>query len=635
MVAYEAPTTQINYRTAAMAVTDPHGSSASVSSAVPVQEWRSHSEGGGIVGNKLAGWPGNMQVLQVPSLAAPKPESLHLYGEGEDESTEFDYSLLHGRKRSKLHDSLPAAAVIQNHPMQLAATSSSLAILLQENGIGEPTPYKSIDSQHSFMSKMGRMLPPVLVSVPSSAPCDPLEEPSPLGLTLKKTPSLLDLIAMQLAHSKSASDASSCEVIDPGFCKSGKIHKCSAPAGNAAPDKLKASNFPASSLKIGTWECVSRYEGDLVTKCYYAKRKLVWEVLDSGLKSKIEIQWSDISAMKAMCPESLPGSLEISVSRPPLFFKETNPQPRKHTLWQATSDFTGGQATTCKWHSLQYPEGVLNKHYEKLLQCDPRLKALVEGTLVIGPSPFFEHSDYMFEGQSAVHLPKTLSHSTYAFEGFNYQPQPLLSPYSFLQGNCKMTGVVPESTADSRLMDMHMSNMSSPSSGLEIQASNEDCNSDSDEYPTKEEFPTSTPFAAVNSNLSPMCYDEDEQKPSLNDFSGSSNVSASNRKILDEIAHILLGDSSTTLSNEQALLLAARMGSMQAVLARDFQTGPVSHPQAEGFVSDEQHSSPRLPNFSVVLDSSFNMVMQCLSMNNSTRNLLMSLPRVASLPQLF
>lgn len=57
----------------------------------------------------------------------------------------------------------------------------------------------------------------------------------------------------------------------------------------------------------------SRYEGDLVAKCYYAKRKLVWEVLDSGLKSKIEIQWSDISAMKATCPDNLPGSLEIEV----------------------------------------------------------------------------------------------------------------------------------------------------------------------------------------------------------------------------------------------------------------------------------------------------------------------------------
>lgn len=48
-------------------------------------------------------------------------------------------------------------------------------------------------------------------------------------------------------------------------------------------------------------------------KCYYAKRKLVWEVLENGLKSKIEIQWSDISAMKASCPENLPGTLEIEV----------------------------------------------------------------------------------------------------------------------------------------------------------------------------------------------------------------------------------------------------------------------------------------------------------------------------------
>ena len=50
-----------------------------------------------------------------------------------------------------------------------------------------------------------------------------------------------------------------------------------------------------------------------MAKFYYAKRKLVWEVLDCGLKSKIEIQWSDISAMKATCPENLPGSLEIEV----------------------------------------------------------------------------------------------------------------------------------------------------------------------------------------------------------------------------------------------------------------------------------------------------------------------------------
>jgi hypothetical protein len=358
------------------------------------------------------------------------------------------------------------------------------------------------------------------------------------------------------------------------------------------------------------------------------------------------------------------------VSRPPLFFKETNPQPRKHTLWQATSDFTGGQATTFKRHSLQFPEGVLNKHYEKLAQCDPHLKALLEGTAVSGSIPLCGHSDSIFEEQSALHLSTPLAH---ALEGLNYQSQTPSCAYSPLQGRCRRTGVIPKTEADSRAMDMHMSDISSPSSVAEIQCSEggiSECdNSDSEDYDTKKEFTSSTPFGTVNPAYSSvMSYDEHELKPSLNDLSGSNNVTASNRIILDEIAQLLLGDSSATFSNEQAILLAARMSSMQAALARDFQTGPGSHPQTEGFVSDvhygyfntnsgrdsgadycqadfgpedfightnEQHSSPRLPKFNSMLDPSFNSVMQCLSRNSSTGDLLLNLPRVASLPQLF
>ncbi|KAI8018722.1 hypothetical protein LOK49_LG04G00610 [Camellia lanceoleosa] len=58
-------------------------------------------------------------------------------------------------------------------------------------------------------------------------------------------------------------------------------------ATSATTDKLKASNFPALLLRIGQWE----------------------------------------------------------LARLPHFFKEMNPQPRKHTLWQATADFTNGQAS--------------------------------------------------------------------------------------------------------------------------------------------------------------------------------------------------------------------------------------------------------------------------------------------------
>ncbi|CAI5484282.1 unnamed protein product [Closterium sp. Yama58-4] len=111
-------------------------------------------------------------------------------------------------------------------------------------------------------------------------------------------------------------------------------------------DKLKASNFPATRMTIGSWERRSKYEGDLVAKCYFAKRKLVWEVLEGGLKSKVEVQWGDIAVLRASTAKGQPGVLEIEVSRPPQFFKEMNPQPRRHTLWQSTPDFTAGQANS-------------------------------------------------------------------------------------------------------------------------------------------------------------------------------------------------------------------------------------------------------------------------------------------------
>lgn len=62
------------------------------------------------------------------------------------------------------------------------------------------------------------------------------------------------------------------------------------------------------------WQYKSKHEGDLVAKCYFAKHKLVWEVLKVGLKSKIEIQWSDITAIKANCPDNGLSTLTVVVN---------------------------------------------------------------------------------------------------------------------------------------------------------------------------------------------------------------------------------------------------------------------------------------------------------------------------------
>ncbi|KAL2465682.1 hypothetical protein Adt_41533 [Abeliophyllum distichum] len=214
----------------------------------------------------------------------------------------------------------------------------------------------------------------------------PLDEPSPLGLQLRKSPSLLDLIQMRLSQENTASLA----VTHSENLNYGRKKDIMGTATLGTNDKLKASNFPASLLRIGNWEYVSRYEGDLVAKCYFAKHKLVWEVLEGGLKSKIEIQWSDIMGLKANCPDDGPGTLTVVLARQPIFFRETDPQPKKHTLWQATSDFTDGQASINRQHFLQCPPGMLNKHYEKLIQCDMRLYILSRQTEVVMESPYFE-----------------------------------------------------------------------------------------------------------------------------------------------------------------------------------------------------------------------------------------------------
>ncbi|KAJ4836527.1 hypothetical protein Tsubulata_041840, partial [Turnera subulata] len=132
-----------------------------------------------------------------------------------------------------------------------------------------------------------------------------LSKLQPLGLQLH-VPSLLNLMEDKQSRPNSGggriSHLSSCsQARDTDF------------VSQPISEKLKASNFAASYLKIGSWEITSKNEGDLVAKCYFAKKKLVWELLKGGLKSKIEIQWSDIIGIRATIRENEQGILELEV----------------------------------------------------------------------------------------------------------------------------------------------------------------------------------------------------------------------------------------------------------------------------------------------------------------------------------
>ncbi|XP_047961714.1 uncharacterized protein LOC125206508 [Salvia hispanica] len=141
-------------------------------------------------------------------------------------------------------------------------------------------------------------------------------------------------------------------------------------------DNLKASNFPITTFTVGNWKMYSNLEGDLTAKIYYARKKLVWEFLNGPLKSKMEVCWSDITAIEAVMNPNQPGCLRIELAKPPLFFREIPPQPRKQTKWEPADDFTNGQAQICRKHEATFPPGALDKHYEKLLMSDGRLAEL-------------------------------------------------------------------------------------------------------------------------------------------------------------------------------------------------------------------------------------------------------------------
>uniref|UniRef100_A0A1J3CPB9 TRF2/HOY1 PH-like domain-containing protein n=1 Tax=Noccaea caerulescens TaxID=107243 RepID=A0A1J3CPB9_NOCCA len=400
-----------------------------------------------------------------------------------------------------------------------------------------------------------------------------LEEPSPLGLSLRKSPSLQDLIQRRLSQSVAVGSGVKKESI--GFASSlvGTV------------EKLKASNFPATILKIGQWEYKSRYEGDLVAKCYFAKHKLVWEVLEQGLKSKIEIQWSDIMSLKANFPEDEPGTLTVSLARRPLFFRETNPQPRKHTLWQATSDFTDGQASTNRQHVLQCPPGILNKHIEKLLQCDHRLFCLSQQPEMNLDSPlFFDTRQSIFEDPSSVSGSQNIASSPVG-------AQSSTSEHMSLSHDAALS---PSSVMDARAIE---------GAGASVDS-------------------------RVTTEWSQVQVPGLRQSISMNDFLALlSDPASGDNPELEEMKQLLLSDNNTqpeTTSDEKSVMSKVNSfyNLLQAAANDDLDIGEV-----------DINNRPKTECNDRVVDPASSSKPQGMSRKDSFSDLLVHLPRITSLPK--
>ncbi|KAF7135280.1 hypothetical protein RHSIM_Rhsim08G0203000 [Rhododendron simsii] len=490
----------------------------------------------------------------------------------------------------------------------------------------------SLEDQHGPLNKRSKLssslqqcdMGSVSFPIPPSQ-YNPLDEPSPLGLRLKKTPSLLDLIQMTLAKGNS--------------CKVG-IHAKKEQKGTTASDKLKASNFPASFLRIGTWEYKSRYEGDLVGKCYFAKHKLVWEVLDGGLKNKIEIQWSDIVALKANYPDDGPGTLDVVLARQPLFFRETNPQPRKHTLWQATSDFTGGQATINRRHFLQCPQGLLGKHFEKLMQCDPRLNFLSQQGEIVLESPYFEPRVSVFDDTDEPNH----GIDSNGEEGQNYLD---------LRDAASPSGGLSSPLSDDRQdllgrpAERFPHETPSPSSVMDTHAIEEIRNSRFEELKglidqDQIKVPGLHSSMSMSDLVSHIEHRISEQRTS-NNFTLSAEERES-LEILEEISHFLFSDSQyASTSDEQCIM--SRVNSLCCLLQKDPMTAQNLQvnkgDSSTGVMVDKRTGEPHSGKNKVVEDfvmpdgesNSDSKQGPAMTRKDSVGELLLNLPRIASLPR--
>ncbi|BAT79735.1 hypothetical protein LR48_Vigan04g039900 [Vigna angularis] len=444
-----------------------------------------------------------------------------------------------------------------------------------------------------------------------------LDEPSPLGLRLRKSPSLLDLIQMKLSQGTAQQN----ENLSPGM-------KTENRAGTAA-DKLKASNFPASLLKIGAWEYKSRYEGDLVAKCYFAKHKLVWEVLEGGLKSKIEIQWSDIAALKGHCPDNGPSTLTVVLARPPLYFRETNPQPRKHTLWQATADFTDGQCSKHRLHFLQCPQGLLAKHFEKLIQCDMRLNFLSQQPEIILESPHFDPQPSAFEDPENSKGHEQLQVSGKGSSASCFQDSG--SPVASLSSSLKIEhNDPPGMTMDSLLQDVH-----SPSSVMDCTSIEGSTSSETDSKGPRNrdqiKLPGLRPSMSVSDFIGQIELCLSEQISSGNP--PFSDGRAEYKEILEDIAQHLLNDNQVAATSDEKSLMS-RVNSLCCLLQKDPVTVQNSHfTEDSSTIEGPDDGKDVKPAEEELRDVSGGKQALGMSRKDSFSDLLLHLPRIASLPK--
>eukprot|EP01133_Synstelium_polycarpum_P018138 gene18138-21681_t len=153
-------------------------------------------------------------------------------------------------------------------------------------------------------------------------------------------------------------------------------------ASPASPQVYKFSDLPSISLKIGSWEKASSFCGDLVARFSYTERKFMWEIFNTGSSlTKMEIFFDDINGMELIQLPDGRVEMTFSIKKQPLFY-EAKFEANTAMMYKSCADFTGGEASKCKKHSLCFIKNALSNPLEALSATDPKFKQYIEASKI-------------------------------------------------------------------------------------------------------------------------------------------------------------------------------------------------------------------------------------------------------------
>ncbi|PON99426.1 hypothetical protein TorRG33x02_045930 [Trema orientale] len=280
-------------------------------------------------------------------------------------------------------------------------------------------------------------------------------------------------------------------------------------------------------------------------------------------------------------------------------------------------------------HFLQCPQGLLGKHFEKLVQCDPRLNCLSQQPEIVLESPYFE---------PRITTPEDPNEFSNGFDIKTEDRPVFFSLHEATSTSGAQSSSINEQdfTNSNIAPESYSGEISSPCSEFKSHgAENSKMLSNWDQI----KVPGIHPSMSMSDLMSHIGHCISEKMTSSNSVvPGKQN----DRGILEEITQYLFNDSQLNLASDEQSLLS-RVNSLCCLLQKDPSANQLFNSKNDdGFNSNTGGKAGQINSSSgsgpeskrdKSSDGSDCKQAQVLSRKDSFGELLLTLPRIASLPQ--